>query len=169
MSKPAVPLTWCLVLMFEVVGPLQGKQNALSLVPMWGNTQSSASSSSSARGICTVPGEQREISARFRAAQTCWATLMLGFPSPLQLRSLSVWSPCVLLGGEGEERKQGLCQGIAAGRGAGAAPAQIPLGFMSFFCFCFLFYFAFSFNSPLLSRSHGITEMNPSPGSLPRR
>lgn len=27
MSKPALPLTWCLVLMFEVVGPLQGRQN----------------------------------------------------------------------------------------------------------------------------------------------
>lgn len=143
MSKPALPLTWCLLLMFEVVGPLQGRQNALSLVPTWGNIWSSASSSSSARGVCTAPSEQRGTSAHFGAAQTCWATLMLGFPSPLQLRSLSVWSPCVLLGGEGEEKQQGLCQGIAAGRGAGAAPAQIHVGFISFFFCFFVLFFCF--------------------------
>lgn len=144
MSKPALPLTWCLMLMFEVVGPLQGRQNASSSVPMWGNTRSSVSSSSSARGVCAAPSEHRETSAHFGAAQTCWATPMLHFPSPLQLRSLSVWSPCVLLGEEGEERKQGLCQGIAVGRGAGAAPAPIHLGFMSFFfCFCFFVLFCF--------------------------
>ena len=53
------------------------------------------------------------------------------------------------------------------GRGAGAARTPMHFGLISFL-FCFV-YFAFSFNSPLLSRSHGITEMNPSPGSLPRR
>lgn len=71
MSKPALHLTWCLVLMFEVVGPLQGRQNIVSLVLVWGNTWSSVSSSSSAQGICTAPSEQREASAAFGAAQTC--------------------------------------------------------------------------------------------------
>lgn len=148
MSKPALPLTWCLMLMFEVVGPLQGRQNASSSVPMWGNTRSSVSSSSSARGVCAAPSEHRETSAHFGAAQTCWATPLLGFPSPLQLRSLSVWSPCVLLGEEGEERRgeeAGAVPGHCCGTGGwGCASAnsfgiyELLLLFL-FFCFILLF------------------------------
>lgn len=139
MSKPALPLTWCLVLMFEVVGLLQGRQKTSSSVPMWGNTRSSVSSSSSAQGACAAPSEHRETSAHFGATQTCWATLLLGFPSPLQHRSLSVWSPCVLLGGEGEERKQGLCQGIAVGRGDWGCASTNSFGIYELLLFLFFF------------------------------
>lgn len=177
--------TWCLMLMFEAVGTLgrarsQAGRRLLAWCPWWGNGHhpSSASGRSSAWGVCAAPSKYREHLCAFQGQpRPAGPGLMLGFPSPLQLGPFLVWSPvCVAWWGK-EERRASMGSAwarclLASLPGPGrAGAARTPNAFRIYellVLFCFL-YFAFSFNSPLLSRSHGITEMNPSPGSLPHR
>lgn len=172
MPLPLPPGSRGLMLMLEVVGTWGRARSQQAEASSLGNSQHAALQAAGVSlGCLPCPKSAGSSSGRTQTCRLAVPGPRVGSPSPLQLRVLIL--PCshvllvVPLGKEGCAGAHCLLALLRGEGGGWAARTPMPVGFMSFL-FCFL-YFAFSSNSPLLSRSHGITEMNPSPGSLPRR
>lgn len=117
------------MLTFEVVGTLgrarsRAGKRLLSSSPYWGNGHHPSSAGQQLGVSALHPVNTESISLHFqRWRRPAGPGLMLSFPSPLQLRPLTVLVPprvCCLVGEGGEESKHGLC--------LGALPARIAAG-----------------------------------------
>lgn len=139
--------TWCLRLMFEVVGTL-GKARSwagkklLAQCLCWGNSHHPALRAAGGQlGVSALHrGKAESSSAHSRAAQTCCSRSAGGFPFTTSTQATDLVVVCVAQWGKERRASMGCaCSHRHRGGGAGAAQTPMHLGFMSFL-FCFVFF-----------------------------